>query len=1183
MATYTLTSGYIVCIGTDITSAGLAAAVIANPTWGTVVSFVDTKSVYGFNLSYGLQIGSSSSGPTASIWDCSNEYVALNTPSAYGFNVYGKITQGNIADGSSNSGGGFSHVGNGYGRFALVYGASGPVCEFYGSTLYADNLIQIDNYSTFKAINCDISFQDGIDWASGAVGTLTDFTNSRVHHTGAVGIKLLTGAYSPPRVVTLTNIKVEKCTYAIQTFGTVVLYDAKLDSCTYHNVPNQDDCDVTFINPDFTTLRIVYGDSLDITRIEFRYGLTIKNPTGTALASVSVRITDEQGSHRFDTVTDASGHPTTFPSGTLQNSTYVNNTKTARTNHVLKIRKYDYLWASVARTADVDFLNDLVPISLDALVTQSSGTAAAHTGITVTDHGGSPVTWNTKIFGITITGDLSVNPALTATDIWHYIKYHCALTATFNSKSGLDWHPMLDSYSSTVRSDSTYYAGVVKGVRVVDQSGNSFPGILEHQADDGTYYSAAPVVYQGLSFTGLIAGSQVKVFDHGTTTELFSTTSSGTSETFSQVRSTDITVDYTIFKDGYIPIRVTGILLTTSVLSTPIQQVIDRAFQTPSGLTFGTTATVNAGTKQFGLTTGSTIQNWYSYMVQSWRNQSALANLEFPLSANGPNSFTLGAGWVWDGSTSINHLSRDGMRYLDVSGNVTAIWAAFLSVGVPAGQQVRFEQVNGSGVTNAAATGNIDQLVQILSDPNGDGSYGDGYDYRGFMVLKVQGDGYDQAESDAVSLYGNMEDQLFVVGLTPTANGISAATIAGVTITDHGASPVTWNGKVFSITITDTTDAHTGTEILQYVRGLNNFNYHDLVQPNGSSFKTVNGNTYGGAGATVKGVRVVRADGTSAHLSFDTFTADDGTAYSPTVGIYQSVAINGLIAGSRVQIYDTTNSAELFNAVVAGTSHTWTDSVIAAGNRDIRVRIANQSAATAYNFIDANIGTCGTTALTAGISYLASQALDTTYNTNAIDGSTVTGITITPSPARVQINIAGGAVTWPQIYAYQVYWLATATGIADEAAFISAPDTANYILTAFSIRNTSATPLTITGGFGRDSVSGLVKDCIDTAGSTGNIFPMPDHAIPYSSGSGLTAGQASQITAIESSTGLSRVIDGAITKAEAERIILAALAGKRQGLGTTIEEYMSQDGITPRITLTPDAAGNGTPVINGAA
>lgn len=274
-----------------------------------------------------------------------------------------------------------------------------------------------------------------------------------------------------------------------------------------------------------------------------------------------------------------------------------------------------------------------------------------------------------------------------------------------------------------------------------------------------------------------------------------------------------------------------------------------------------------------------------------------------------------------------------------------------------------------------------------------------------------------------------------------------------------------------------------------------------------------------------------------------TYTTASNVGGAITVALpatYQSVTVNNLVVGSRVQVYDLTSNTELANGIAGASTYTWTDSVPASASRAIRLRVAYVSGATAKQFVEAAIGTCGTGTGDAAISYLANQVADTTYNTNAIDGSTVTGITIAPAPARVSINIAGGAVTWPQIYAYQVYWLATSVGIADQAAFIAAPDTANYLLTGFDVRNTSATPLTITGGYGRDSTTGLVKDCIDVAGSIGNIYPMPDHAIPYSSGSGLTAGQDANLAAVASGvasiTGGSAVVSADVKKIKGQTI-----------------------------------------------
>lgn len=61
-----------------------------------------------------------------------------------------------------------------------------------------------------------------------------------------------------------------------------------------------------------------------------------------------------------------------------------------------------------------------------------------------------------------------------------------------------------------------------------------------------------------------------------------------------------------------------------------------------------------------------------------------------------------------------------------------------------------------------------------------------------------------------------------------------------------------------------------------------------------------------------------------------------------------------------------------------------------------------------------------------------------------------------------------------------------------------------------------------------------------------------------------------------------KVLEGALSAEAVQRIMLAALGGKRAGLGTATEQYYAQNGTTPRITLTPDASGNGTPTLDGA-
>jgi hypothetical protein len=85
-----------------------------------------------------------------------------------------------------------------------------------------------------------------------------------------------------------------------------------------------------------------------------------------------------------------------------------------------------------------------------------------------------------------------------------------------------------------------------------------------------------------------------------------------------------------------------------------------------------------------------------------------------------------------------------------------------------------------------------------------------------------------------------------------------------------------------------------------------------------------------------------------------------------------------------------------------------------------------------------------------------------------------------------------------------VYWLYTEAGIRDESRFFEAPDTANYRIFGFKIKNVTSpsVPLKITGGYGVDGDSGDPMDIIDTTGGT--IFCSPPHVVSYAVGSGVT-------------------------------------------------------------------------------
>ena len=261
----------------------------------------------------------------------------------------------------------------------------------------------------------------------------------------------------------------------------------------------------------------------------------------------------------------------------------------------------------------------------------------------------------------------------------------------------------------------------------------------------------------------------------------------------------------------------------------------------------------------------------------------------------------------------------------------------------------------------------------------------------------------------------------------------------------------------------------------------------------------------------------------------------DDAAATKTYPAQYSVTVTGLQAGSRLQIYDTTNTNQLYNDIVAGTSYSLPGDYV--GDFAVRLRIAYVSGASAAKqFVDVNIGTV--TAAASNISYLAAQVNDDVYINNAIDGSAVANVVIVDSTFLVEVDV--GSISLQSLYAYHCYWLFTAAGIIEEGSFIDAADTANYTFNSFNIKNVTAgpsIPLVITGGYAVDGSTGNAIDIIDTTGGT--IFLAPDHVVPYNTGAaatqaivqagldaqGYSSTRAGEITTIRKRTGNKRMLN----------------------------------------------------------
>ena len=372
--TYTVDNGTLVCTGTGITSDGIYDALISNGIGSGHFreTLAGNKKTYVFNAP--IRIGNDANSGSSSVWNCSNQHIKINAAS---FQIYGSVLQGNITGGQSADGGSFSVVGTANDSFRLF---NNGIFRVYGSSLYAQNRIRVDNNCEFKTIDCDFQPEDGVSlsdgWASS--NSTISYDRTRVHHTTAVGIKLY--AANNTNTFSLNATKVEGCKYAFQLGNgnnlTPILKDVEINSCEFHIVPNQGNANIVFVNPDFTTLRANSADANDITTIAFRYTAKVLDAANLPIENASCYYIDGNSNIVLNNkFTDAAGNITglvNYDGETcLQNSTYAGNTKTDRQNHTKSFASYLHNLKSEPFVVNKDISENII-LSNDILITEPS-------------------------------------------------------------------------------------------------------------------------------------------------------------------------------------------------------------------------------------------------------------------------------------------------------------------------------------------------------------------------------------------------------------------------------------------------------------------------------------------------------------------------------------------------------------------------------------------------------------------------------------------------------------------------------------------------------------------------------------------------------------------------------------------------------------------------------------------
>lgn len=174
---------------------------------------------------------------------------------------------------------------------------------------------------------------------------------------------------------------------------------------------------------------------------------------------------------------------------------------------------------------------------------------------------------------------------------------------------------------------------------------------------------------------------------------------------------------------------------------------------------------------------GATIKSIYSFLKEEWKNDPLSKNLaafDFPMVPITDEFFQLVNGWNWADVTTTQTVRRGGWEVLNSSGNTTEHWVGSAILNAESDDQVYYDI--GAGAIDFTFPGNTAEAIQVISDPNGDGNYSDGFNNSTNVIVRnrEQGQIFSSTSSIGIGEANLLAPKLYSLSL-PTGTDLNIA------------------------------------------------------------------------------------------------------------------------------------------------------------------------------------------------------------------------------------------------------------------------------------------------------------------------------------------------------------------------------------------------------------------------
>jgi hypothetical protein len=167
----------------------------------------------------------------------------------------------------------------------------------------------------------------------------------------------------------------------------------------------------------------------------------------------------------------------------------------------------------------------------------------------------------------------------------------------------------------------------------------------------------------------------------------------------------------------------------------------------------------------------------YGFIKEEWTldpNSKGLAALDFPFQPITDEFYELKDGWTWADSVTEKTIRRGGWLVRNLAGGVTEHWAGTAILDAEEDDQIYYDK--GDGAVPFTFPGNTAEAIQVISDPNGDGSFLGGFD-RSLNVNvynREQAQKFSFSSSTGIGESSLLAPKLFSFAL-PTGSDVSGA------------------------------------------------------------------------------------------------------------------------------------------------------------------------------------------------------------------------------------------------------------------------------------------------------------------------------------------------------------------------------------------------------------------------